>query len=44
MIIFVTVVVSNVLLVLIGHVSPESLIGYSSALTAAYAAWRHQSR
>ncbi|MFJ6053370.1 hypothetical protein [Streptomyces sp. NPDC092307] len=39
-----TGVVLVLVLVLVGHVSPEALAGYASALAGLYAAWHHRPR
>ncbi|WP_405786615.1 hypothetical protein OG753_40050 [Streptomyces sp. NBC_00029] len=42
--VFLAVLVTGVVLVLVGRVSPEALAGYASALAGLYAAWHHRPR
>ncbi|MEW1635445.1 hypothetical protein AB0469_15370 [Streptomyces sp. NPDC093801] len=39
---FLAILATGVILVLIGHVSPEALAGYASALAGLHAAWHHR--
>ncbi|MGW6843855.1 hypothetical protein [Streptomyces sp. NPDC054958] len=40
--VFLAILATGVVLVLVGHVSPEALAGYASALAGLYAAWHHR--
>ncbi|MFF3091822.1 hypothetical protein ACFVRB_43350 [Streptomyces nojiriensis] len=40
--VFLAILATGVILVLVGHVSPEALAGYASALAGLYAAWHHR--
>ncbi|WP_405827085.1 hypothetical protein [Streptomyces sp. NBC_00105] len=42
--VFLAILATGVVLVLVGHVSPEALAGYASALAGLYAAWHHRPR
>ncbi|MFD6967712.1 hypothetical protein [Streptomyces sp. NPDC059979] len=42
--VFLAILTTGVVLVLVGHVSPEALAGYASALAGLYAAWHHRPR
>ncbi|MFF4013189.1 hypothetical protein [Streptomyces sp. NPDC001717] len=42
--VFLAILVTGVVLVLVGHVSPEALAGYASAFAGLYAAWHHRPR
>ncbi|MFJ8013786.1 hypothetical protein [Streptomyces sp. NPDC096339] len=42
--VFLSILATGVVLVLVGHVSPEALAGYASALAGLYAAWHHRPR
>ncbi|MFJ8162351.1 hypothetical protein ACIRBY_15660 [Streptomyces sp. NPDC096136] len=44
LVVFLAILATGVVLVLVGHVSPEALAGYASALGGLYAAWRHRPR
>ncbi|MFJ3176321.1 hypothetical protein ACIPJK_36900 [Streptomyces roseus] len=39
---FLAILATGITLVLVGHVSPEALAGYASALAGLYAAWHHR--
>ncbi|MBT2546387.1 hypothetical protein J7E99_38435 [Streptomyces sp. ISL-44] len=40
--VFLAILATGGILVLVGHVSPEALAGYASALAGLYAAWHHR--
>ncbi|WP_328930583.1 hypothetical protein OG429_40280 (plasmid) [Streptomyces sp. NBC_00190] len=40
--VFLAILATGVILVLVGHVSPEALAGYASALAGLYAAYHHR--
>ncbi|MER7828068.1 hypothetical protein ABTX85_36550 [Streptomyces sp. NPDC096097] len=42
--VFLAILATGVVLVLVGHVSPEALAGYASALAGLHAAWHHRPR
>ncbi|GGS34296.1 hypothetical protein Snoj_01250 [Streptomyces nojiriensis] len=42
--VFLAILATGVVLVLVGHASPEALAGYASALAGLYAAWHHRPR
>ncbi|MFD7915128.1 hypothetical protein ACFV30_31145 [Streptomyces sp. NPDC059752] len=42
--VFLAILATGAVLVLVGHVSPEALAGYASALAGLYAAWHHRPR
>ncbi|MFE1869994.1 hypothetical protein ACFW9N_03700 [Streptomyces sp. NPDC059496] len=44
LVVFLAVLATGGVLVLVGHVSPEALAGYASALAGLYAAWHHRPR
>ncbi|KPI20895.1 hypothetical protein OV450_7735 [Actinobacteria bacterium OV450] len=39
---FLAILATGITLVLVGHVSPEALAGYASALAGLHAAWHHR--
>ncbi|MFE1794033.1 hypothetical protein ACFW7J_37470 [Streptomyces sp. NPDC059525] len=44
LLVFLAILATGIILILVGHVSPEALAGYASALTGLYAAWHHRPR
>ncbi|MFH7595281.1 hypothetical protein WDV06_09285 [Streptomyces racemochromogenes] len=44
LLVFLAILTTGIILILVGHISPEALAGYASALTGLYTAWRHYPR
>lgn len=42
LVVFLAILVTGCILVLVGHVTPQALAGYTTALASLYAAWHHR--